>query len=110
MSIRNFIDWQADQPFMVLHELAHAYEDLYLSEMQSKIVAAYESAAASGKYEKVLDVRGARRRHYAMNNKTEYFAELTESYFGKNDFYPFTREELKEFDPTGFKLMREAWN
>lgn len=108
-SIRNFIDWQADQPYMVLHELAHAYEDLYLADMQDKIAAAYESALAGGKYENVLDSRGVRRRHYALTNKTEYFAELSESYFGKNDFYPFTKEELKEFDPTGYKLMQEAW-
>ena len=35
--------------------------------------------------------------------------ELTEAYFGKNDYYPFTRDELEEFDPKGFELMQEAW-
>jgi hypothetical protein len=108
-NLKNFIDWQADQPFMVLHELAHAYADLYLGDMQTRIVAAYENAVASGKYDSVADVKGVKRRHYALTNKTEYFAELTESYLGKNDFYPFIREELRQFDSAGYKLMQEAW-
>ena len=48
-------------------------------------------------------------RHYALNNDEEYFAETTEAYFGKNDFFPFERAELKEFDPTGYALMEEVW-
>lgn len=109
-NLRNFIAWQDDQPFMVLHEFAHAQEDLYLPpEMQDKITAAYEKALAGGKYNNVQNIRGATQRHYAMNNKTEYFAELTEAYFGKNDYYPFNKKQLEEFDPTGYKLMQEAW-
>jgi hypothetical protein len=108
-NVQHFIDWQGDQPFMVLHELAHAYEDLYLSEMRDKINLAYQTALAGGKYKSVPYIRGGTQRHYALNNKTEYFAELSEAYFGKNDFYPFNREELKQFDPVGYKLMQEAW-
>ncbi len=29
----------------------------------------------------------------------EYFAEGTEAYFYRNDFYPFVRAELKDHDP-----------
>ncbi len=108
-NIRHFIDWQGDQPFMVLHELAHAYDDLYLGEMQNQIVQAYENAVSSKKYESVPYIRGGKQRHYALNNKTEYFAELSEAYFGKNDFYPFNREDLKQFDPMGYQLMQDAW-
>jgi len=39
----------------------------------------------------------------------EYFAEASESYFGVNDFYPFVRAELKEFDPAAYFLMEEIW-
>lgn len=108
-NVRNFIDWQSDQPFMVMHELAHAYEDLYLGEMQTKIVEAYKTAVSSGKYNSVSYIRGGKQKAYAMNNKTEYFAELTEAYFGKNDFYPFNKTDLKDFDPTGYELMESAW-
>lgn len=108
-NVRNFINWQADQPFMVLHELAHAYEDLYIGEIQNKIVEAYNKAISSGKYDSVPYIRGGKQKAYAMNNKTEYFAELTEAYFGKNDYYPFNKTDLKEFDPIGYELMESAW-
>ena len=39
-----------------------------------------------------------------------YFAELSEAYFGTNDFYPFVRAELKEHDPRGYALMEKAWS
>lgn len=109
-NINNFIDWQrSDQPLMVLHELAHSYQDLHLSAMQDKITAAYKSTLASGKYESVSYIRGGKQRAYAMNDDFEYFAELTEAYFGKNDYYPFNRQDLKEFDPAGYQIMQDAW-
>ena len=40
----------------------------------------------------------------------EYFAELSEAYFGENDFYPFNREELKAFDLEGFEAIESLWN
>jgi hypothetical protein len=109
-SMRNFIDWQGDQPYMVLHEFAHAHQDQFGFVLQAKLTAAYDAALASGKYNSIAYVRGGKLRAYAMNNKTEYFAELTEAYFGKNDYYPFTKEDLKEFDPAGYKIMQEAWD
>lgn len=42
-------------------------------------------------------------------NEKEYFAELTEAYFGKNDFYPFTRAELKTHDPKGYRMIEAVW-
>jgi hypothetical protein len=44
-----------------------------------------------------------------MTNAQEYFAEGTESYFGRNDFYPFNRKELKEADPELFGIMQDVW-
>ena len=39
----------------------------------------------------------------------EYFAEGTEAYFDRNDFYPFVRAELKEHDPVLHDLLEEIW-
>ena len=39
----------------------------------------------------------------------EYFAESTEAYFSRNDFFPFTREELKKHDPAMFELLAKLW-
>jgi len=106
----HFVLWtERDQPFMVLHELSHAYHHRVLGYENQQIIDAYQHALASGKYESVEHVSGEKRRHYGLNNPQEYFAELSESYFGRNDFYPFTRDELMSFDPEGFDMVEQAW-
>lgn len=107
---KNFVDWtNRAQPLMVLHELAHAYHDLVLGFDNALIASCFEQGVASGKYDEVKHVSGEPRRHYALSNDREYFAELTESYFGKNDFEPFTRDELRAFDPDGYAMIERLW-
>lgn len=100
-------------PNFTLHELAHGYHDRVLGFEYAEIRAVFEKAVASGKYERVQrqDSEGRRRleRAYAMANAKEYFAECTEAYFSSNDFYPFTREELKQHDPEMFALLGKVW-
>ncbi|MBM3499218.1 MAG: hypothetical protein FJX74_11170 [Armatimonadetes bacterium] len=105
-----FVEWSKQQPMMVLHELAHAYHHQVLGNDHAALRAAYEAALASGKYEAVLCHDGSTRRAYAMNNVQEYFAELTECFFGTNDFYPFVRAELREHDPEAHRLLQELWS
>ncbi|MEX0876698.1 MAG: hypothetical protein WD114_04480 [Phycisphaerales bacterium] len=106
----HFVEWTAtDQPMMVLHELAHAYHDTVLGFDHPLVKECYRRARESGDYESVEHISGEPRRHYAMNNEREYFAELTESYFGTNDFAPFNREELAEFDPDGYAMIETLW-
>jgi hypothetical protein len=104
-----FLQWTREQPWMVLHELAHGYHQRYLGRDHAGIRKRYENAKAGGKYDSVLRINGRKERHYALNNEKEYFAEATEAFFGTNDFYPFVRAELKEHDPQMFKLLCEAW-
>jgi hypothetical protein len=106
---QNFVDWTKEQPWMILHELAHGYHDQVLGHDHAGIRKAYERAKSKKGYGEVKHVNGSTVKHYALSNDQEYFAEATEGYFGKNDFFPFTREELKTFDPAGFKLMKEIW-
>ena len=47
---------------------------------------------------------------YAMTTAMEYFAEATEAYFGHNDFFPFTREQLAIHDPEMFALLKTLWD
>jgi dipeptidyl-peptidase-4 len=99
----------AKHPMVVLHELAHSYHDQVLSFEEPRIIAAYEKAKASGSYEKVLLFNGETVSHYALTNHKEYFAEGTEAFFNRNDFYPFVRAELKLHDPTLHDLLLEIW-
>ena len=94
---------------MVLHELAHAYHHLVLGDDCKSIEAAYKHAVDKKLYESVAYCGGGKQRAYALTNAKEYFAELSEAYFGKNDFYPFVRSELEQYDPVGFQLMEQIW-
>jgi len=106
----NFIEWTTHQPWMLLHELAHAYHHRVLGWEHSEVIVAYERAMERKAYDNVLHWNGRRSRGYACNNHKEYFAELSEAYFGTNDMYPFVRAELKEHDPEAHELLRKLWN
>ena len=58
-------------------------------------------------YESVLYFDGSNKRAYAMTDAKEYFAELTESWFGTNDFYPFVRAEVLKHDPQMAELLKK---
>jgi putative heme-binding domain-containing protein len=103
-------------PWFVLHELAHAYHDRELPEGfgNPQIAAAYARAKESGKYAKVERHFGNGKpntfeKAYALTNPMEYFAECSEAFFGKNDFFPFTRDELKKHDPDMHDLLIKLW-
>jgi hypothetical protein len=106
---QHFLDWADEQPCMVLHEFAHAYHHKVLGARNRKLLTAFNDAVSSGKYADVLRASGKTERSYALNNADEFFAELSESYFGTNDFYPFVRAELREYDRRSFDLFRELW-
>jgi hypothetical protein len=105
----NFLSWTIDQPWMVLHELAHGYHHQVLGHDNADIRACYDEAVRSKSYESVLRIDGTRTRAYALTNEKEYFAESTESFFGTNDFYPFVRAELKQHDPRMYDLLKRLW-
>lgn len=105
----NFLTWSLQQPSMVLHELAHAYHHQVLGYGNAEIRKAYERAKESRSYESVLRYNGQRVRAYALNNDQEYFAELTEAFFGTNDFYPFVQAEIMEHDPLMYETLKKLW-
>ncbi len=47
--------------------------------------------------------------HATLTNQMEFFAEMTECYFGSNGFYPFGTGELKQAEPETFALMAAIW-
>jgi len=107
---RNFVKWsRAEQPWMVLHELSHAHHFLVLGERHEGVEAAYKQAVDRKLYESVDYINGGKQRAYALTNAKEYYAELSEAYFGKNDFYPFVRSQLIKHDPVGYQLMEATW-
>jgi hypothetical protein len=102
-------------PNFTLHELAHAYHDRELSQGfgNPDVIAAFERARAAGIYDRVerQDAKGQRTadRAYALTNPQEYFAETTEAYFSRNDFFPFCREELESHDRHACRMLQRLW-
>ena len=96
-------------PWVVLHELAHAFHDQTIGFDEPRVRAAWEKFRDSGKYASVLTSPGHLREHYGLTDQKEFFAEVTESYFGSNDFYPFVAGELKQAEPGIFDLLADIW-
>ena len=98
-----------EQPWVILHELAHAYHDQVLGFDEPRVRAAWERFQAGGKGERTLLFDGSRTRHYGLTDHKEFFAEMSEAYFGSNDFHPFNRAELKTDYPEIHVLLEEIW-
>jgi hypothetical protein len=114
--VRNFEAETRRMPNFTLHELAHAYHDRVLARGfdNAEIKVAYERAKTGKTYDKVERWFGNGRpntfeRAYAMTNPQEYFAETTEAFFSRNDFFPFNRAELKQHDPEMEQLLAKLW-
>jgi len=101
--------FQRGQPLGMLHELALAYHDQVLSSGHAEIKAAWQKIAGGERYANVLHASGKRRPHYAATDRMEFFAEMTESYFGANDFFPFNTAELQAEEPAIYELMEKIW-
>lgn len=116
-NVRIFGEETKRMPNFALHELAHAYHDrvVRMGFANLEIRKAYETAKANGSYDKVERWHGNGQpntfeRAYAMTTPQEYFAETSEAYFSRNDFFPFTREELKKHDPGMLALLARLWD
>lgn len=96
-------------PWVVLHELAHGFHDQTIGFDDKRVTAAWKKFCDSGKYKSVLTTPGKMREHYGLTDQKEFFAEMTECYFGSNDFYPFVAGELKQAEPELFALLADIW-
>ncbi|MFN7873930.1 MAG: FG-GAP-like repeat-containing protein [Pirellula sp.] len=114
--VRDFEAEMRRMPNFALHELAHAYHFRTLPDGfgNEEIKAAFNRAKENGLYDRVERTfgngnPGTFERAYAMTNAMEYFAETSEAYFFRNDFFPFTREELRRHDPEMYALLEKLW-
>ncbi len=115
-NILHFEEETDRMPNFTLHELAHSFHHrvLPMGFANPEIRLAFEAAKKGGGYEKVErrfggDRPNAFERAYALTNPQEYFAETSEAFFSRNDFFPFTNEELSKHDPGMTELLRELW-
>ena len=57
----------------------------------------------------MLRFDGKHVRHPSLLNAKEYFAQMSESYYGFNDHYPFLQFELSQLDPEARELLARLW-
>lgn len=112
---QHYLTWRKQQPAILLHELSHHLHYALGTSADIVIEKAFAEAEKSGKYENVAYCEGTElRKHYALTNKHEYFAECSEAYFSsdrfRNDYYPFNKRELTEFDPIGVEMCTKVWH
>lgn len=92
------------------HEFAHAYQLEQWPEDEPQIYDTWEHAVQQKLYRHVQDEEGKTLdQGYAAVNQLEYFAELSMVYFVGGYYTPFTRAELKSYDPPGYDLVRKMW-
>lgn len=114
-NVRIFESETKRMPNFALHELAHAYHHRVLPGGfgNPEIKAAFEKAKSVGRYDSVprrdASGRTTREKAYAMTDPQEYFAETTEAFFSRNDFFPFNRDELEQHDPAMAQLLAKLW-
>jgi len=107
--VEDYIQWREHQPWMIFHEYAHAFHH-YIGQHRQDVKNIYKLAMREGLYQSVPYVLGGMQRHYGASNHHEYFAENSEAFFGRNDYYPYTRSQLRSYDPRCYRLLRTLWN
>ncbi len=106
----SFLKKMRHVPSSLLHELTHAYHNQVLGLKDPDILHAYQHAVSSHLYENVRDWAGRRHpKSYALTDAQEYFALLTQAYFERSGYFPFTRDQLKDYDPQGLETARAKW-
>src|SRR5262249_7656867 len=104
--------WQPEKnsdQIILLHEMCHAIHSHILGNENQYVKASFAQAMDRGLYAEVKHETGRTLKAYASTNDHEYFAELSSAYLDRCAYFPFTREELKEYDPIGYKLMERLW-
>jgi hypothetical protein len=91
-------DRDKDQ-IILLHELCHAVHHAFLGDENPEIIRDYRLAMDRKEYSKV----------YARTNDHEYFAEISCAYLDRCNNAPYTADDLKEYDPDGYKLCEKIW-
>ncbi len=114
-NITNFMNWsEQNQPYMVLHELTHAFHHRVYDFQNSDITNAFNNLMDKGLYQNVRRHNGngnytVEAEAYARVNEIEFFAEVSEAYFGENDYFPFDKEDLAAYDSVAFKMVEKVW-
>jgi len=105
-----FYSQEQQFPSRILKILAYAYHFQVLGLDNANVLNAYNHAVASGLYKNVPNYLGQNiASSPALNTVQDYFAYLTQAYFERSYYYPFTNSDLKNYDPQGYNALNTVW-
>ena len=110
-SAEDYLLYSNDAALMTaIHELSHAYYYLHYKRLYKQNINAYRNALKNNLYINVKNKHGGNTaKAYALTNEYEYFAELAKIYWLHNYYFPFTREDLRSYDPQGYLMVSQAF-
>ena len=98
---------QIRHPSLILHELAHVYQDRKLGWYDSRLGRLYDDFEA--RMPSAKDRCGRTQKAYALKNEHEFFATFTESYFMKTCSYPYDRATIQKRHPKMYAVLKKIW-
>ena len=98
-----------NQRSVMLHELAHAYHHRVLGFDHPEIIAGYKAFCDTRKFDRTAHTSGRQIPHYGLTDHKEYFAEMTETFFVGNDYFPFNHYQLYHEHPESYALLAKIW-
>jgi len=119
-NIANYLKWSSRDPLIssvLIHEIAHAYYHALNQDDKNKVQTAYNNVKKQNLYRNVYRLGTSQHgvpiiidKAWALEDEWEYFSELTEAVFAKNDYFPHTSKELEKYDPNGYIVVKSLWN
>lgn len=118
-SANDYMEWRICQPLILFHEFVHSFH-CFIGRERNDIKRAYNLAMKNHLYDMVQHIARKDkitnqeiiiyRRGYAAMNHYEYFAQMTEAYFGSCNYYPFNKLQLKQYDNIAYQLCNKIWS
>eukprot|EP01084_Bolivina_argentea_P002812 5215_1 len=118
-AVKDYIKWRICQPLILFHEFVHSFH-YYIGRERKDIQNTYNMAMNNHLYDMVENIVKVdektnqqiiqRTRAYAATNCYEYFAQISEAYFGHCNYYPFNEQQLKQHDFNGYQLCLKLWS
>ena len=94
----------------LLHEFAHVLHHQMYDWDQTHISMTYQRMQTEPKLRQADNIWDDEKRPaYALSDERELFAEFSEAWFGRNDVFPFNREDLMDLDPGLADLFHSVW-
>ena len=86
--------------------MAYAYHQQSLGMHNQQVAEAFQHAKSS----RIYRVQINEQQHFPFKSSHDYFAVLSEAYFGGPLSYaPFDKARLKQMDPQGYEMIEKLW-